>query len=277
MPGSSQRRPPVAWLRMPQLPASAWPALPYEEWRPTKETVHRFTQIMGKLRMTLVPFRNHWWHVTLAVSAHGVTTGRMPFGERSLEVELDVVESRLRVRTSDGADGGFPLRGRQSFFEGTHYCRFDNAGRDKESDDPGVLVRRESTLSSIATGADPFVAGGHLGKELVAARYSSAGASLASGGPPPRWPDAMTPSEDSRVHQGVLAAGSRSGSVVPLGGTSVAAPQMARWIADNLPAASHATLAGAAIPMTAATPPERKGAGRLPVTPLVKLRRYEFP
>lgn len=171
---------------------------------------------------------------------------------------------------------GFPLRGRQSFFEDTHYVRFDDAGRDKETDDLGVMVRRESTLSSIATGASPYVAGGHLGKELVAARYSSAGASEASGGPPPRWPDAMTPSEDSRVHHGVLAAGARSGSVVPLGGTSVAAPQMARWIADHMPA-THATVSGAAIPMTAATPPERKGAGRLPVTPLVKLKRYEFP
>ena len=94
---------------MAELAASAWPPLPYEDWKATKETVHRYAQIMGKLRMSLVPFRNHWWHVTLAVSTHGLTTGRMPYGDRSVEVELDVVESRVRVRTSDGREAGFPL------------------------------------------------------------------------------------------------------------------------------------------------------------------------
>ena len=93
------------------MPATdAWPDLPYEAWRPTKETLHRYCQMMGKLRMSLVPFRNHWWHVTLYVSARGLTTGPMPYGTMTLEVELDVVEHRLQVRTSEGRGAGFDLR-----------------------------------------------------------------------------------------------------------------------------------------------------------------------
>jgi hypothetical protein len=91
---------------------TAWPALPYEEWEPTKQTLHRYAQMVGKLRMSLVPFRNHWWHVTLYVSAHGLTTGPMPAGDLTAEVELDFVEHRVRVRTSRGSEAGFALRDR---------------------------------------------------------------------------------------------------------------------------------------------------------------------
>lgn len=80
----------------------AWPALPYEEWEPTKQTLHRYAQIVGKVRMALVPFRNHWWHVTLYVTARGLSTGPMPYGERDVEIALDLLEHRLRVQTSDG-------------------------------------------------------------------------------------------------------------------------------------------------------------------------------
>ena len=58
--------------------------------------------------MALVPFRNHWWHVTLYVSAHGLTTGPMPAGDAAVEIELDFVDHRLRVRTSDGRSGRLP-------------------------------------------------------------------------------------------------------------------------------------------------------------------------
>src|SRR6476660_6753868 len=79
-----------------------WPPLPYQDWRPTKETLHRYVQIVGKVRMSLVPFRNHWWHVTLYVSTRGVTTGPMPYGDLSVEIELDLVEHRVWVLASDG-------------------------------------------------------------------------------------------------------------------------------------------------------------------------------
>lgn len=89
---------------------AAWPPLPYEEWRPTKETLHRYAQIVGKVRMSLVPFRNHWWHVTLYVSARGLTTGPMPSGELTAEIELDLVDHRVVVRTSGGRTESFALR-----------------------------------------------------------------------------------------------------------------------------------------------------------------------
>jgi hypothetical protein len=162
---------------------------------------------------------------------------------------------------------GFPLRGRQSFFDDPAYVRFDNAGRDKETDDPASPVRRESTLNGIATGAAPVVVGGYLRKETVPVKYSSAGAHV----PPPRWPTAMLVSEDSRVHSGVLAAGSHSGSVVGLGGTSVAAPQYARLLADVL-AGVRAPPAPVAMP---GTPPERSGAGQIVTDPIVNLNRFE--
>jgi hypothetical protein len=93
--------------------APIWPPLPYEEWKLTKQTLHRYAQIVGKLRMALVPPRNHWWHVTLYVSAHGLTTGPIPGGDgRTMEVELDFVDHRLHVRTSDGRNAGFLLRDR---------------------------------------------------------------------------------------------------------------------------------------------------------------------
>jgi hypothetical protein len=94
-------------------PAGAqWPALPYEDWRPTKETLHRFAQMVGKLRMGLVPFRNHWWHVTLSVSAHGLTTGPMPYEDLLVEIELDFVDHHAHVRTSDGRAASFALHDR---------------------------------------------------------------------------------------------------------------------------------------------------------------------
>jgi len=82
--------------------AEAWPAQPYDEWEPTKQTLHRYTQIVGKVRMELVPFRNHWWHVTLRPTARGLTTGPMPDGDREIEIAFDLLDHRLLIATSDG-------------------------------------------------------------------------------------------------------------------------------------------------------------------------------
>jgi hypothetical protein len=85
------------------------PALPLEEWEDTKETLHRYCQIVGKIRMALTPPLNHWWHVTLRVSARGVTTGPMPCDPGLAEIELDLVAHRVVVRTSEGATRDFAL------------------------------------------------------------------------------------------------------------------------------------------------------------------------
>jgi hypothetical protein len=90
-------------------PGSAWPELPYEQWAPTKRTLHRYTQIVGKIRMALVPSRNHWWHVTLYVTERGLSTGPMPYEQRDISIEFDFSEHRLLVRSSDGRQADFPL------------------------------------------------------------------------------------------------------------------------------------------------------------------------
>jgi hypothetical protein len=167
---------------------------------------------------------------------------------------------------------GFPLRGRQSYFDDPDYQRFDHAGREQEFDN-NSLVQRRATINSMATGNETIVLGGYLGKEELPAKYSAAGA---WDQPPPRWPDAMTLSEDSRVHSGVRAAGSHSGSVVTMGGTSVAAPQIARLVADNLAAGGNgdrAVVAGwGVLPLPQ---PERSGAGGIEPAPL-RPPRYDL-
>jgi uncharacterized protein DUF5996 len=87
----------------------AWPPLPYEDWRSSKETLHRYLQIAGKVRMALVPRLNHWWHVTLALTTRGVSTGPMPAGDRYAEIAFDLVDHELQVLTSDGGRAGFAL------------------------------------------------------------------------------------------------------------------------------------------------------------------------
>lgn len=89
---------------------AVWPALPLEEWRPTKETLHRYCQMLGKVRLHLQPFRNHWWHGTLLVDVGGLTSGPMPAGDgRLVEVRLDLVEHYCEVRDSSPQAIRFPL------------------------------------------------------------------------------------------------------------------------------------------------------------------------
>lgn len=91
----------------------SWPALPLEGWRETKETLHRYCQMIGKVRLALAPFRNHWWHVTLHVTVDGLTTGMVPVGDgRAVEVRLDLREHVVRIASSDGAMQGFALESR---------------------------------------------------------------------------------------------------------------------------------------------------------------------
>jgi hypothetical protein len=89
-----------------------WPPLPFEAWEPTKNTLHRYAQIVGKIRMALVPPLNHWWHVTLLLSARGLTTGPMPYGDRFVEIALDLLDHEVHVTSSDGRAEVRELRGR---------------------------------------------------------------------------------------------------------------------------------------------------------------------
>lgn len=85
------------------MPNTAWPALALDDWEPTYKTLHRWTQMLGKLRIRLCPPVNHWWHSTLRFAARGLTTTPMPIGDhRQLEITLDFVDHQLRLQTSDG-------------------------------------------------------------------------------------------------------------------------------------------------------------------------------
>lgn len=89
-----------------------WPALPLEQWLDTKNTLHRWMQIVGKIRLTLTPLINHWWNVPLYVSARGLTTSEIPCGDRWFDMEFDFLAHVLRVRTSDGEEHQLQLRHR---------------------------------------------------------------------------------------------------------------------------------------------------------------------
>lgn len=86
------------------------PQLPYESWKDTAETLHLWTQVVGKVRLHQTPLVNHWWNVPLYVSARGLTTSPMPYGDRSLEIIFDFIDHRLRFETNDGTIRELPLK-----------------------------------------------------------------------------------------------------------------------------------------------------------------------
>ena len=86
-----------------------WPALPYEAWRDTCQTLHMWTQIVGKVRLELSPFLNHWWHVALYVTPRGLTTSAIPYHGGSFDVTFDFLEHTLLMRTSEGTTNALPL------------------------------------------------------------------------------------------------------------------------------------------------------------------------
>jgi hypothetical protein len=92
------------------LDSAVWPSLPLQEWQDTHDTLHMWTQIVGKTRLALSPRENHWWHVALYVTPRGLVTSPIPHRSRAFEVELDFVDHLLVVNTSDGATRSLALR-----------------------------------------------------------------------------------------------------------------------------------------------------------------------
>src|SRR6516164_5217148 len=82
--------------------AERWPELPYAAWKDTRDTLHLWTQVVGKIRLTLAPWLNHSWHVALYVTARGLTTSPIPNGARSFQIDFDFIDHVLWVRSSDG-------------------------------------------------------------------------------------------------------------------------------------------------------------------------------
>jgi len=89
---------------------SMFPPLPLEAWQETKNTLHLYLQIVGKIRLTLFPRLNHWWHVPLYVSSCGLTTQAIPYGYGNFEIEFDFIDHRLIITTSNGTRRQFSLQ-----------------------------------------------------------------------------------------------------------------------------------------------------------------------
>lgn len=205
-----------------------------------------------------------------------------PAGRWKVEVTPDQIATDEAVQVwieRDDTLPGFRRGGRQPYFNNGNYVRFDKYGAPLAVDPPGTdsLIRRAGTLSGFACGPSPLVIGALVQSNGDMSDYSAAGPIT-----PPRnapvadayrtGPDASARADDSLVLQGVISAGSRSGSMVRLNGTSVAAPRVARFTANGMAggaAGDRAWIQNEAIaqdptfPTPTPTPPARVGSGRL--------------
>jgi hypothetical protein len=189
---------------------------------------------------------------------------------------------------------GYPRRGRQSYFDEVCYEVFDEEGFvvDRDAEQPPCDVRRDGMINAIATGLYPDVVGGYIRKDRRFAQYSAGGpiTPARAGALALYKPDCASVSDDSKVHYGVLASGSHSGSTVPMAGTSVAAPQLTRWLACQLAVAAAPTDRAAVEAFAAAEEallgppkppllPDRGGQGRIdfPYTMAGARTRYWLP
>ncbi len=87
-----------------------WPELRHEDWSPTQQTLHLWTQVVGKIRLRQEPLVNHWWNVTLYVTPRGLTTSAMPHASgRTFAIDFDFVARELVIQDCDGARRSFAL------------------------------------------------------------------------------------------------------------------------------------------------------------------------
>lgn len=90
--------------------ALPWPALPLADWRATYETLHLWSQIVGKTRLALAPMQNHWWQAALYLTSRGLGGTPLPHGAGTVDIDFDFVDHRLVARRSDGAARTLALR-----------------------------------------------------------------------------------------------------------------------------------------------------------------------
>ena len=129
----------------PDLPA--WPDLPLDAWRDTYATLHLWTQVVGKVRLAQTTWVNHSWHVTLYVTARGLTTSPIPHGTRTFDIEFDFVDHQLTIGSSDGRVQHVPLEPQSV---ATFYARLMHALAALD-----LPVRIHTTPNEIADGI-PF-------------------------------------------------------------------------------------------------------------------------
>jgi hypothetical protein len=89
-----------------------WPSLPYQAWKDTCATLHLWTQVVGKIRLVQTPWINHSWHVAYYVTARGLTTSPIRYGERVFQIDFDFIDHRLVIQTGEGEIRTLPLQPR---------------------------------------------------------------------------------------------------------------------------------------------------------------------
>ena len=89
-----------------------WPDLPWEAWKDTCTTMHRWMQIAGKIRLKLAPMVNHWWQVPLYVTARGLTTSAIPFKSNIFQIDFDLLSHLMRILSDHGGDRAVKLSSR---------------------------------------------------------------------------------------------------------------------------------------------------------------------
>lgn len=90
----------------------AWPELPYDAWKDTRDTLHRWCQIVGKIRLVQTPWINHSWHATFYLTARGLTTSPVDYEARAFEIDFDFIDHLLRIHTQEGATRTMALKPR---------------------------------------------------------------------------------------------------------------------------------------------------------------------
>jgi hypothetical protein len=102
-----------------QSTSDDWPELPWTDWSDTAATLHLWTQVVGKIRLTRMPWCNHSWHVALYPAARGLTTGPIAFGGRIAELRFDFIDHQLLIELADGNTRHVSLRDRSvaDFYE----------------------------------------------------------------------------------------------------------------------------------------------------------------
>lgn len=88
-----------------------WPVLSYEKGKKTYDTLHMWTQIIGKIKLATLPWLNHSWHITLHITPLGLSTLNLPHAEKHFQIDFDLVSHQLKVSTSRGEFRSFDLDG----------------------------------------------------------------------------------------------------------------------------------------------------------------------
>src|SRR5947209_19020013 len=87
-----------------------WPVMPVADWQDTRDTLHLYAQVVGKIRLARVPLVNHWWNTTLYVTARGLTTSLMPHPSGpAFQIDFDFLVHRLEITTVDGTTSALAL------------------------------------------------------------------------------------------------------------------------------------------------------------------------